>query len=89
LHAVGAADSDKGKKDLEYKAKAEGSKSVWNKPNAQVGGKRILQLHSVLRTFVPGKISKAQAAPHFESKAILMNAFACSTRMHESILGDL
>ena len=38
-HAVGATDGDKGKKDLEYKAKAEASKSAWTKPNAQVGEK--------------------------------------------------
>ena len=37
--AVGATDGDKGKKDLEYKAKAEASKSAWTKPNAQVGEK--------------------------------------------------
>ena len=34
--AVSASDGDKGKKDLEYKAKAEASKSAWTKPNAQV-----------------------------------------------------
>ena len=36
-HAGGAADGEKGKKDPEYKAKADAPKSAWTKPNAQVG----------------------------------------------------
>ncbi len=36
--AGGAADGEKGKKDPEYKAKADAPKSAWTKPNAQVGG---------------------------------------------------
>ena len=36
VHAGGAADGEKGKKDPEYKAKADAPKSAWTKPNAQV-----------------------------------------------------